>query len=418
MTRLGASSATISADPVPPEGTKIQMLFRQPTDNQEVTVSAKVGAMLTEGGLWRGRAAMLVRFDSPVNSELIPTDKGAEIRKKIQSDRRGADPSRLAPGAGASLGGALTASGRGRRRRPASQLASESLLETMDAPPVAVTLTGSSIEPLRVAPAADSRSLREQLGGGDEQQDTGDPLGSGSSSGDDGDHDFFGKFQGGGTFDELPPVHNEDELSRPPARGTVEDLLATSTQPNVAELPPVQDITARVPATSEDSAPATQGTGGTSSGPDADRPPWEDASEDAARSFIPRHIRIASSLEITFWSRGRKHEATAQNFSREGAFLAYNGDPPIRGAIVRVEFPIDWSGESLPVRFNAEVRWHRADQPGANVPEGFGVQILTFESPKDQGRYDEMLVMLLELNKPDQGNEGKVSYRWGAPNRS
>jgi hypothetical protein len=178
----------------------------------------------------------------------------------------------------------------------------------------------------------------------------------------------------------------------------------------------VQDITARIAATPEDPGSARQGAAGTSSDSD-ERPPWEDPSEDAARSFIPRHVRIASSLEITFWSRGRKHEATAQNFSREGAFLAYNGDPPIRGAIVRVEFPIDWSGESLPVRFNAEVRWHRADQPGANVPEGFGVQILTFESPKDQGRYDEMLVMLLELNKPDQGSEGKAGYRWGAPNR-
>ena len=50
MTRLGASSATSSAEPVPPEGTQITMLFRQPTDNQEVTVSGEVGEMLTDHG--------------------------------------------------------------------------------------------------------------------------------------------------------------------------------------------------------------------------------------------------------------------------------------------------------------------------------------------------------------------------------
>jgi hypothetical protein len=121
---------------------------------------------------------------------------------------------------------------------------------------------------------------------------------------------------------------------------------------------------------------------------------------------------------VTFWSRGRQHKATAQNFSREGAFLAYDGDPPIRGAIVRIEFPIDWSREAVPVRFNAEVRWHRADQPGANVPEGFGVQILTFESPKDQGRYDEMLMMLLNLDDKATKTQGPAGYRWGAPNPS
>ena len=54
MTRLGPSTATVSADPVPPEGTRIQLNFRRPTDNQEVTLDGTVGQMLAEGGLWRG----------------------------------------------------------------------------------------------------------------------------------------------------------------------------------------------------------------------------------------------------------------------------------------------------------------------------------------------------------------------------
>ena len=71
MTRLGPSTATVSADPVPPEGTRIQLSFRRPTDNQEVTLDGTVGQMLTEGGLWRGRAAMLVLFDASVSGEKV-----------------------------------------------------------------------------------------------------------------------------------------------------------------------------------------------------------------------------------------------------------------------------------------------------------------------------------------------------------
>ncbi len=419
MTRLGPSTATVSADPVPPEGTRIQLNFRRPTDNQEVTLDGTVGQMLAEGGLWRGRAAMLVLFDASVSGEkVIPDDEGAEIRKQIADERRGADPSKLKQPPTASLGGTLTASGRGRRRRPSPRLASESLLETMDAPPVAVPPSESFIDTVDPVAASDSRSLREQLsvGAGPEQRTSGSDQPASSDGGKA--EDFFGRFKGEGTMGGvLPPVLDDAEFNSKPPRGKVEDMLATSTQPQVVEIPPVQDITSPYPAARKPGPPPTRAQ---SSVPptDSERPHWEANSEDPSRSLIPRHVRIASSLEVTFWSRGRQQKATAQNFSREGAFLAYDGDPPIRGAIVRIEFPIDWSREAVPVRFNAEVRWHRADQPGANVPEGFGVQILTFESPKDQGRYDEMLMMLLDLDDKASKTQGPAGYRWGAPNPS
>ncbi len=147
------------------------------------------------------------------------------------------------------------------------------------------------------------------------------------------------------------------------------------------------------------------------------RPPWDLASsppedlsdDDDGDSLIPRNVRIPSSLEVNFWAGGRNHVAQAHNFSREGLYLARGGTPPIRGAIVRVEFPVDWSGEPQPIRFNAEVRWHRADNPGANVPDGFGVQILTFEGPKDQERYNELLIHLLQLKQRQQPLE---EFQW------
>jgi len=146
------------------------------------------------------------------------------------------------------------------------------------------------------------------------------------------------------------------------------------------------------------------------------RPPWEedgddDDDDDAARSLIPRNARIASSLPVVFWARGRSNSATAQNFSKEGLFLAYPGSPPVRGAIVRVEFPLEGDAESVPVRFNAEVRWHTADRPNVSLPEGFGVQILTFESPKDRLRYDQILLAILSLHADQERKE--QGFTWG-----
>ena len=151
------------------------------------------------------------------------------------------------------------------------------------------------------------------------------------------------------------------------------------------------------------------------------RPPWEedadddDDDDDAAHSLIPRNARIASSLPVVFWARGRSNSATAQNFSKEGLFMAFPGTPPVRGAIVRVEFPVEGEGEVLPVRFNAEVRWHTADRPGVELPDGFGVQILTFESPKDRLRYDQILMAILSLHE-DQARK-EQGFTWGTRGR-
>ena len=102
----------------------------------------------------------------------------------------------------------------------------------------------------------------------------------------------------------------------------------------------------------------------------------------------------------------------ADNFSREGLFLKYSGVPPVRGAIVRIEFPVHGADESVSIRFNAEVRWHRDDRPGVGLPDGFGVQILTFETPKDRGRYAELLDAILALGPGPSPVEG---FAWGHP---
>ncbi len=142
------------------------------------------------------------------------------------------------------------------------------------------------------------------------------------------------------------------------------------------------------------------------------RAPWEE--DLAGMSLIPRNARITSAIPVTFWARGRRNAAFARNFSKEGLFLSTEEQPPVRGAIVRIEFPIEGDdGDSVPVRFNAEVRWHKSDRPSADIPEGFGVQILTFESPKDRIRYDELLLLILKLNA-DQERKESAAFQWGS----
>jgi hypothetical protein len=103
----------------------------------------------------------------------------------------------------------------------------------------------------------------------------------------------------------------------------------------------------------------------------------------------------------------------AQNFSKRGLFLSSQGAPPIRGAIVRIEFPIQGSEETVSVRFNAEVRWHSADRPQDGLPEGFGVQILTFEGPTERLIYEEFLALILHLDETSRSQE--MQFEWGKP---
>lgn len=223
----------------------------------------------------------------------------------------------------------------------------------------------------------------------------------------DGESDFmarFGSVPEGAHFDVFAGL--DDEHSVP--------------SEEVASLPPQNISPASVPSASIPQRPASAGprpSGDAPRGsvPAEDRPPWEaDMPSESPPSLIPRNARIASTIDVTFWARGRRNEAVADNFSREGLFLRYPGTPPVRGAIVRVEFPVQGSDESVSIRFNAEVRWHRSDRPGVGLADGFGVQILTFETPKDRGRYLELLDAILALGPAPSPEEG---FSWANQGR-
>jgi len=202
--------------------------------------------------------------------------------------------------------------------------------------------------------------------------------------GDEPETDDDGYFQiGGGEFAATPAVSSEP----PPVQ---EALLATG------EVPPARDAAVQSASQWRPEPPAS-GRG--------NRAPWEDADSSGA-SLIPVNARIESNLPVTFWARGRSNDAMAQNFSKEGLFLVTDEPPPVRGAIVRVEFPIEGSHDSVPIRFNAEVRWHKGDPGTDGTVEGFGIQILTFETPKDRKRYDELLLQIIRLHRTESKAEG------------
>ena len=97
--------------------------------------------------------------------------------------------------------------------------------------------------------------------------------------------------------------------------------------------------------------------------------------------------RILASLPVTFLVAGTEHHGLACNFSPGGLYLAAETFPKV-GTVVHVVFPLKTpDGSSREVEFNGVVRWYRKDRPDLNLPDGYGVQIVSFEDPEDRLLY-------------------------------
>jgi hypothetical protein len=471
ITRLSHVAAALSSDPELPVGTQITLRFKRPSDGQPVAVSAGVREHLGEGGLWRGRPAALVAFHSPVEleeGEGVPTVEPlpavhAPFVSIRDTDALDQEPLSVPPPAlddeaatdeqpaVKALGRALVGKGLGKRklagrlRRPSQLSDDEELSEDrlQSVPAHLIEIESAFFDDDGTAPPArhtgpigeddatmppgvaldDFFSAPEPgaFGGVSEVPPVGGGLGSDEAfiAHFGALHESFGTDIPGSPDDGRPL---SDPASLPPENIAPASLPASVVprRPELAstgEAPPV-----RAPGTHAQAAGATRPSSGRpqqrsrsiprASMP-ASRPPWEEELDDkAVASLIPRNARIASTVDVTFWARGRRNAAMADNFSREGLFLTFSGTPPVRGAVVRIEFPLEGSDESVPVRFNAEVRWHRSDRPGVGLADGFGVQILTFETPRDRARYAELLDAILALGPAPEPVEG---FSWGRP---
>ena len=101
--------------------------------------------------------------------------------------------------------------------------------------------------------------------------------------------------------------------------------------------------------------------------------------------------RILASLPVTFWASGEEYHGIACNFSPGGVYLAAESLPRI-GTVVHLEFPLtNDDGQQQVVEFNGVVRWYRKDRPDLRLPDGFGLQIISFEQSEDRAVYNEFV---------------------------
>lgn len=441
ITRLGPEGAFLNSDPTLARGAHVTLQFKRPADQHPLVVAGQVVEAGRDGALWRGRPAVVVRFSTPLSIDELVANSGARIPAvgppiAVEAVR---------PSAG--LADALSKGGLGKRRRTegageaGAELGAQSNLPPppgpSPAPPKLDENAGGAspreVEPRGAsspisadgvptaaapavspgAPAPFGRTISaswepgQDLSGQDpfevpESSPTSPfPAAGGLADAPDleevepvpelsgfdipfadaQDDDFFGRFARVSDSAEAPALLPDDAFDEaPPARTLALHQDAPARSRGVAD----------TAGESHADAPPVHNTH--SLGHSRQLAPWE---LEARPSILPKEVRVASSLPVQFWARGKSFPAIAQNFSAEGLFLAFAGSAPMRGAIIRVEFPIEGVGEKVPVRFNAEVRWHRSDRPGSGMPDGFGVQILTFETPKDRQRYEALLAIVL-----------------------
>ena len=432
ITRLATHSAAVSSAPVLERGARVTLTFRRPSDNLTHEVVGDVVELMPGGSLWRGRPAALVKFDTRVDVDDLSIPRSLrEMRAvKVPTDlvetpsTQGHRPPGLASGLRTGLGRRRVRLGPSHRAMPETKPVHSRKPITRPIPPSALKALEDSPTPAQERwlsgaydDVADSESTAPP-----QKAFTDDSFQYGSSqdlSAFEGRHDPFAPSR----------AVNLDDHTAPPVGGEVDPFgfgPPDDFETPVEDTAPTPDRSGSGlgfgdPMESLDRWTESDVPGPRASAPPPPAPPLPDADRTVApweadrpeASLIPRNARIASSVQVQYWARGRKSLSMAQNFSKRGLFLSSQGAPPVRGAIVRIEFPIQGSEDTVSVRFNAEVRWHSADRPQDGLPEGFGVQILTFEGPTERLIYEEFLALILHLDETSRSQE--MQFAWGKP---
>ena len=204
-----------------------------------------------------------------------------------------------------------------------------------------------------------------------------------------------------------PELDPSPEFEDDPFREARLDASARSSIPSLAEddpfegdLPGLEPITTDSPvlmgppivAAHDLPEPETYGLTGTSQ----DDESFDESTIDRLKRADQR---IVSSLPVTFVAVGQEHHGLACNFSAGGLYMAAESFPRV-GSVVHVIFPLrDAGGSEQEVEFNAVVRWYRKDRPDLSLPDGFGLQIISFESPEDRWLYTSFTDKIMDQPK-------------------
>ena len=124
--------------------------------------------------------------------------------------------------------------------------------------------------------------------------------------------------------------------------------------------------------------------------------PWS-GNEEPPSGGVDREARILSEVPVTYFHAGADLSGTAQDFSRQGMFLAVMpGDAlPRLGDAVRVRFPVPVAAEAEVVGMRAEVRWTHGGDGRSARGRGVGLQIVRFDDDACQDTYERWVTSLL-----------------------
>ncbi len=112
---------------------------------------------------------------------------------------------------------------------------------------------------------------------------------------------------------------------------------------------------------------------------------------------VDREDRVLSQVPVTYFGAGGEHSGMAQDFSRQGMFLAVLPDEPLPrlGEVVRVQFPVPEGEDVAVVGLHGEVRWTHGADRGAARGKGIGLQIVRFDDEAGEQAYLRWVAFLL-----------------------
>ncbi len=130
---------------------------------------------------------------------------------------------------------------------------------------------------------------------------------------------------------------------------------------------------------------------------DTAQTPWTSPA-DVPAERVRREARILSQVPVTYQLGGEERRATAQDFSKQGLFLAIEPTDqlPLIGALLRVGFPIELVEESTMVHLIGEVRWLHGEEDPEVAGRGMGLQIDRFETNADRLVFEAYVASLLQ----------------------
>jgi hypothetical protein len=343
ITRISDMAASVTAERPVDGAQAVKVRFRRPRDRNEIEVDAQVIGVSHEGGIWRGRPSLVLQFltpltDAPLAVEPPPTsapEPSPPVTEPLQpmplpSPERGAAP-------------------------PGDEMA----------------------KPAMTAPLGEEAEL-------DHEQPQDRPLPTGSPL----PSEPF-------TFEQAPAGHSDFDFEKPqdqagdwmrvpdPVPDAHDDWRDPWDQDresdDSAELLPPPIIAATDAPEPEAFGFRVPGLGG------EDR---EESTIDRLQHELQRsERRILTSLPVTFLAAGEERHGIACNFSPGGVYLAAEEFPRI-GSVIHVLFPLrSPDGSEREVAFNGVVRWYRRDRPDLDLPDGFGLQIISFQSSEDRWLY-------------------------------